>query len=218
MTFPGDHQIRQFARGSEVDCLAFIGDEGEIIIDLDNDRLFLYDGTTPGGVKFYNANDVDALLASAGLSLPIGTLEMALAATDINPASWPATALAGFAHSEDANLTGGPTADTPPANSNNRRIATTEWVTANFMVAGYTGSNVNQTTYPLWTQIVAQRNGASANRNAIPSSTPRLDNANFGRFKIGGVGSVLAGTWRCRGVIATDLMGENDSVEIQRVG
>lgn len=61
----------------------------------------------------------------------------------------------------------------------------------------YTGSDVNQTSFPVGHLVGAEKNGSHPNRNA--SQVVRLHPSSAVGYHLGNDGAALAGTWRSRG-------------------
>lgn len=126
MAFPGDHKTVQFARGVDADVNAYTGPQGEVIVNVTDNELYLHDGATLGGHRI--ANWANIVAAIAAITIVAGDNATALAGVDVVTRSWPATAFGQFAPKASPALSGTPTSTTAADADNSTRIATTQWV------------------------------------------------------------------------------------------
>lgn len=206
MAFPGERAIKQFPGGTADAFVAVILEEREFAVLMDPDNpenweVRVGDGVTPGGIlRLVSKEYVDIVAGNSGVQL--GDDSTALAGTDTEQRSWPATAFAQFAKQNNALLSGAPTLDSTPSNSDSSlRLANTGWVVNNFKKLGYLGSTQDQVDFPVGHILVANANSNASNRNATPGASLRISNDNNVEYKVGGSGAVLSGTWRSRGRI-----------------
>lgn len=206
MAFPGERAIKQFPRGTAEQFEAAILEEGEIGIlmdaaEPDNWEIRVGDGTTPGGVaRFVTKAYVDVVAGNSGVQL--GDDALALAGEDTEQRSWPATSFAQYAKQNNALLSGTPTLESAPSNSDSSlRLANTSWVDNNFKKLGYLGSAMDQVDFPVGHLLVANANSNGSSRNQTPGATLRLSDAVNFEYKVGGTGAIISGTWRARGRI-----------------
>lgn len=127
MAFPGAHKVVQLPRGNTATVAGYTGLIGELFYNTELDRISISDGSTAGGIVFYNKADIDAMMAT--ISYGVGTGPMAETGTDVVNRVWPATAFAGFATKISPAFGGTPTAPTPSIITNSEQLANTAWVT-----------------------------------------------------------------------------------------